>query len=295
MLTRSVDLQPAWVLHTRPYKESSLIADLLTQDYGRISVVANGARGSATKKGKPRRGQLLQPFASLYVSWSGKTELKTLKSLEQRQVISLTGTRLFSGLYANEILQRLLPVWQSVDGLPALYQWLLEHLSSDVCLESVLRLFEKRLLECLGYGLPLGFEAGSGQPLHPDSYYRYDPENGFWTLGYSGHHTQSGQSGVRKPRNSFSGAVLLALADNEVAEQGLPELKSLMRLALAPLLGDKPLRSRSLFQRPAARPVAQVSSQANHQASHHDSQQTPSEAPNKTPQKQYSAEGTSKS
>ena len=239
MLTRSVELQPVWVLHTRPFKESSLLVDLLTWDHGRVSVVANGARGSATKRGKPRRGQLLQPFAELLVSWSGKTELKNLKALEQQRVHPLMGERLFSGLYANELLQRLMLPWQPVDGVPELYQWLLEHLSSDSSLESALRLFEKQLLDCLGYGLPLGFEAGSGQEMNPEACYRYDSENGFWLLP---------NSPVGAVLNCFSGRTLIELGKGQVAEESLPELKRLMRMAVQPLLGEKPLQSRALFQ-----------------------------------------------
>ena len=240
MQARSVDLQPAWVLHTRPYKESSLLVDLLTWDHGRVSVVANGARGSATKKGKPRRGQLLQPFAELLVSWTGKTELKTLKALEQQRVHTLMGARLFSGLYANELLQRLMQSWQPVDGIPELYQWLLEHLATDACLESVLRLFEKQLLDSLGYGLPLGFETGSGEEISADASYRYDHENGFWLLPTNSTATP----------NSFSGKVLNELAEGQVSESSLPELKRLMRMAIHPLLGEKALRSRELFRTP---------------------------------------------
>ena len=243
MLTRTVDLQPVWVLHARPYRETSLLVDLLSRDYGKVSVVVNGARGAATKKGRPRRGQLLQPFTLLLAGWSGKTELKTLKTLEQQQVIPLAGVRLFSGLYANELLQRLMQPWQPIDGVPELYLWLLEHLASEVHLELVLRLFEKKLLECMGYGLPLGFEAATGDVMRPECFYRYDPENGFWPLS-GGEKAQVGGS----LRNCFSGSVLLALADDQIMEDSLFELKSLMRLAIHPLLGDRPLRSRELFK-----------------------------------------------
>ncbi len=253
MLTRTVDLQPVWVLHTRPYRETSLLVDLLTRDYGKVSVVVNGARGAATKKGHPRRGPLLQPFTLLLAGWSGKTELKTLKALEQQRVIPLAGSRLFSGLYANELLQRCLQPWQSVDGVSELYLWLLEHLASDTHLELVLRLFEKKLLECLGYGLPLGFEAATGDVMKSDRFYRYDPENGFWPL--SGSVAAGVGRGLENEsiKNCFSGSVLLALADDQVLEDSLFELKSLMRMAVHPLLGGRPLRSRELF-RSAVRP-----------------------------------------
>ncbi len=243
MLTRSVELQPVWVLHSRPYRETSLIVDLLSRDHGKVAVVVNGARGSATKKGKPRKGQLLQPFTQLLVSWTGKTELKTLKALEQGLVIPLSGSRLFCGLYANELLQRLLQTWQPVDGVSALYQWLLNHLvNDDLPIEPLLRVFEKQLLGCLGYGLPLGIEAGSGLKMSADLGYRFDPDSGFWPL-------PAGAAGAHHLVNCFAGAVLLEFAENQInSDQALLELKRLMRMALSPLLGEKPLRSRELFK-----------------------------------------------
>ncbi|CAM3581352.1 DNA repair protein RecO [Parendozoicomonas haliclonae] len=246
MQNRSVELQPAWVLHSRPYRETSLIVDLLTRDHGKISVVVNGARGAATKKGRPRRGQLLQPFAELLVSWTGKTELKTLKALEQRRVIPLSGIRLFSGLYANELLQRLLQPWQAVDDLLELYIWLLEHLSSDTHLERVLRLFEKNLLDLLGYGLPLGYAAGSGDEMTNDGWYRYDPDNGFWPVVFAGQGHEVEDAGAS--RNLFSGAMLQALAEDRIEDRYLGQAKRLMRMAVGLHLGERPLRSRELFR-----------------------------------------------
>ncbi len=242
MQSRTVELQPAWVLHTRPYRESSLLVDLLTQSHGRIAVVVNGARGTAAKNGRPRRGRLLQPFAELLVSWSGKSELKTLKSLEQCRVLSLSGTRLFSGLYVNELLQRLLQPWEPVDGVTALYVWLLENLAADTHLERSLRLFEKRLLDALGYGLPLSFTAGSGDPMNLDGWYCYDPANGFWPL------PEIEATGTVFPGTVFSGAMLQALADEVIEDSDLLPAKALMRQAFKPLLGERPLRSRELFR-----------------------------------------------
>lgn len=247
MSHRSTELHTAWVLHSRPYRESSLIVDLLTVEHGVISVVVNGARGAATKKGRPRRGQLLQPFVELLVSWQGKTELKTLKTVEQRRIFPLAGIRLFSGIYANELLQRLLQSWHPIEGLPALYTWLLTQLAvSDLersGLELCLRIFEKRLLELLGYGLPLGFDAESASAINSHIWYRYDSENGFWPM------TKLAPEQVEyRSQRLFSGAMLLALASEELTAEHLPASKALMRMAIAPLLGQRPLRSRELFR-----------------------------------------------
>ncbi len=239
MLNTTVDLQPAWVLHSRPYRETSMIVDLLTRDHGRISVVINGARGSATKKGRPRKGQLMQPFTELLVSWQGKAELKTLKAVEQHRIYSLSGIRLFSGLYVNELLQRLLHPWQALEGLPELYRQLVEQLATDVHLERLLRIFEKHLLELLGYGLPLAFESQHGHPIQPENWYHYQAEQGFYAI--DGAHPSARQ----KP---LSGAMLLALAEDEIADHDLAASKFLMRTAIEPFLDGRPLRSRELFR-----------------------------------------------
>ena len=239
MKNRAVELQPAWVLHSRPYRESSLIVDLLTRDHR--AYVGGGQRcpWRGHQKGRPRRGQLLQPFTALLVSWQGKTELKTLKSLEQGRVYHLSGMRLFGAMYANELLQRVLQPWQALDGLPELYLWLLEQLATDSHLEHTLRLFEKRLLALLGYALPLEFDAADGEPVQSYTWYHYDVESSFWPVL---------SNNFPSSHKCFSGAMLLALAREELPDEHLLASKVLMREAIAPLLGGRPLRSRELFR-----------------------------------------------
>ena len=233
------DLQPAWVLHTRPYRDTSLLVDCLTRHHGKVSLVASGARGAATKAGKPRRGHLLQPFSRLLISWTGRAELKTLRQLEQDRYLLLTGRYLYSGLYANELLIRLLQPGDAVANLFDLYEWLVDGLSQQLPLEIKLRVFEKLLLEALGYGIPLSYDGEKGQAIRDDQYYLYQQDSGFVPC-------RALDPAGRVP--CFSGVVLNAFARNEVTDSMLPDLKRLTRMALAPLLGNRPLRSRELFR-----------------------------------------------
>lgn len=215
----------AFVLHSRPYRETSLLVDLFTLEYGRISVVARGARRS----GSARRFTL-QPFQSLHVSWSGRHDLKNLSQAEVLQVMPQpVGKALLCGLYANELLQRLL---QPADPHPRLYlyyTYLVKELQQSTDLEGALRTFERQLLENMGYGIALGH-------CQPGRYYRYD--------------TQQGMIEDMADRGCYSGECLMAIAEDcyEHAEVRRAA-KRLMREALAPLLGAKPLKSRELFMK----------------------------------------------
>lgn len=239
MSAHTVELQPAWVLHARPYQDTSLLVDCLTRDYGKISMVASGARGATSKVGKPRRGHLLQPFSRLLIGWFGKTELKSLRQLEQDRCFLLTGKHLYSGLYANELLMRLLQPGEPVANLFDLYEWLIDSLYQQLSLEINLRVFEKHLLEAMGYGIPLSHDSDQGDDICDDQSYVYLPSVGFIPCDTVDWSDQT---------PCFSGALLNAFSRNEVSKSMLPNLKRLTRMALAPLIGSRPLRSRELFR-----------------------------------------------
>ena len=223
-----ISLNPAFVLHHRDYRETSLLLDVLTQDHGRISLVARGVRTSRSKL-RP----LLQPFAPLLMSWSGKTELMTLQTVEaQGLAIPLKGECLFSGFYLNELLTRTLQKQDPNPRLYTIYQETLLKLATPTLQQKFLRLFEKKLLEELGYGLPL-------KEFNPDQYYRYYPEQGFVVCERNDHDQSS---------FAFSGKNLSAFAKEELeTEEILQDAKRLMRMALTPLLGSQPLQSRKMF------------------------------------------------
>lgn len=220
--------QPAFVLHSRSYKESSSLVDLLTPQ-GRLRAVLRGARGKA--------GSLVRPFIPLELELRGRGELKTVARLETAGIPNLlSGDALFSGLYLNELLIRLLPAEDAHPELFQHYAATLPLLAAGQPLEPLLRAFEWRLLEELGYGFSLG-EDLAGRPIDPQGLYRLLPEAGLEPVGQF-------QPGV------FQGSDLLAMAATQWSTPGvLAAAKRLMRQALAPHLGGRPLVSRELFRK----------------------------------------------
>lgn len=223
-------LQPAFILHQRPYRETSVLLDIFTQEYGRISIIARGVRTARSRW----RG-LLQPFIPLLLSWQGKTELMVLVSAEANGApIHLRGNCLLSGFYLNELLVRLLHKSDPSPTLYTIYYDTLIELQKGQLQQKTLRLFEKKLLTELGYELQLQANA-----FLAEKWYQFFPEQGFKL--YEAIITE-------KKEMFFSGKSLLAFAMEQLEdEEALRDAKRLMRLALAPLLGAYPLHSRKLF------------------------------------------------
>lgn len=230
----------AFVLHTRSFRESSLIAELLTPHHGRVGVVARGGR-----RGRRGGAGALQPFTLLQTEWSGRGELRTLTQAESERNFPLTGERLFAGLYLNELLLRLLHREEAEPEIFDSYLNTLDVLVGAADLEPALRRFELHLLADLGYGFALDHDV-HGHPIEAAGQYRFVAEEGLMPLA----------DGVRdevhagRDASVFRGEHLLALAadaldDSEVRRSA----KRLTRLALASHLGGKPLRSRELFRR----------------------------------------------
>jgi DNA repair protein RecO (recombination protein O) len=232
------ELQAGYVLHTRPYLNNSLLVEFLSREQGRISLVAKGAKGRKTRGGST--AALLQPFGRLNCSWSGRRELKTLTLCEaDLPALRLAGTRLFSGLYVNELLVRLLhhedPHQQLFDD----YECVLQQLEGDQAEELILRQFELCLLESLGYGFDLVVDGVSGEPIQDDCSYHYHEGYGLVLAAPA--------SNDKLPR--YRGADLRALSEGDYQAAGRCA-KQLMRQVLAGYLGDKPLMSRELFRQP---------------------------------------------
>jgi DNA repair protein RecO (recombination protein O) len=233
-----IELQSAYILHTRNYRDSSLIVDFITAEFGRVSGVVKGVRASS-KSAKQRRS-LCQPFVPLVISWSGKTDLKTVIHIEGRSApIPLQGSRLFSGLYVNELLTRLLQPQDHHPELYTLYEWVIKGLCDASLIDVVLRRFEFRLLEELGYGLDLISDFESGEIISAEQNYRFNTSGGFVVAQDS--------LGVVNVKGLYRGADLLAIAEGKFTETARRAAKQLCRQALAVQLGSKPLRSRELF------------------------------------------------
>ncbi|WP_323836975.1 DNA repair protein RecO [Photorhabdus africana] len=225
--------QRVFVLHGRPYSETSLLLDLFTENEGRISVLAKGARS--------RRSNLkgcLQPFTPLLVRWSGRGAIKTLRDADPISLaLPLTGSVLYSGLYINELLSRVL---EQGTAYPALFFDYLQCLqilaASEYTPEYALRRFELALLANLGYGVDYLHCAGSGEPIADTMTYRYREEKGFIASLVVDHY-------------SFTGRELKSLATREFPDSTtLKAAKRFTRIALKPYLGGKSLKSRELFR-----------------------------------------------
>lgn len=225
-------LDPAYVLHSRPYRDSSALVDLFTLQQGMQRVVWRGARGQ-------RRKLAPQPFMPLLVGMVGRTELKTLTQAEVAGSFALLqGETLFSGLYLNELLVRLLAAGDPQPILFAAYQQALEQLAGGAQVEPLLRRFEWQLLDNLGYGFSL-VQDGGGRPIDSQQRYIWHPTDGLQPLTDALLHNAG-----------MPGAALLAMAaDDWSAISTLRAAKQLMRQALGVQLGDRPLVSRSLFVR----------------------------------------------
>ncbi len=228
------DLHSCFVLHSRPYSNTSLLIEFFSRRAGRIPVIARGARARRSKI----RG-VLQPFVRLLAGFGGRGEVSTLVSVEARDDgIKLSGQALYCGFYLNELLMRLLQRGDPHEDLFSDYQKALAELSASVDIEPCLRRFELRLLAGLGYGLCLDTEAVSGEAVRPDRYYRYEIEKGAVI-----------QAAGARSAADIQGKTLLALArGRELVGVEQREARRLMRRILSHYLGHRPLKSRELFR-----------------------------------------------
>jgi DNA repair protein RecO (recombination protein O) len=228
-----IELQPAYVLHTRPYRDTSMLVDFITPEFGRVTAVARGVRSRKT----PKRN-LLNPFTRLLISFQGKTDLKLLTHFEGEGAhFALVAKYLFSGFYLNELLVRLLPELDSHPGIYGFYEKSLQALTAQQDLEPVLRHFELQLLADLGYGIDFSCDSKTGKSIALDSQYCLDPQSGFYLA-----HGET-------PQNiQFPGQHIYAIAQRELSETDVKQTaKRITRILLKPLLGNKPLMSRELF------------------------------------------------
>jgi DNA repair protein RecO (recombination protein O) len=236
-----VQLVPAYVLHRWPYRETSLLVEVLSRDHGRTSVVARGAR----RERSAARG-LLQPFRPLLLSWIGREGLMTLSAVEGIGGPPLLGRALLNGLYLNELILRLVPRDDPHSGLYEAYGRALAGLARVETEQLALRRFELELLELLGYGMVLGERDGEGRAIEPEGTYRYRIEVG--PVG-----------GAEAEGLAVRGATLLALHSGALGDRAIAqEAKRLMRYVLQHYLGPRPLGSRALFRPPGSLSAARA-------------------------------------
>ena len=232
-----VNLARAFVLHHRPWRDSSLIADLLTREHGRLTVFAHGARGPKSRFG------LLHPFRPLLCSWSGRGEARTLVSAERAETCASTyglvcAEQVMSAYYLNELLLKLLGRFDPHPELFDAYEAALRGLGCAEGGDEVLRAFEQRLLEWIGYGLDMTVEADTGRAVDQSGHYRF----------------RAGVHGfvVAEPGSdqSFPGRVLLALAGGAAFTdaQDRRQARLLMRSAIDHCLEGRSLATRDVLK-----------------------------------------------
>lgn len=236
MARARTDNEPGFVLHTYPFRETSLVVEVFTRQHGRMALIARGAR-------RPRsalRGQI-QPFTPLLLSWFGKSEVRTLHGAEwQGGLAPLAGMPLLCGFYLNELLLKLLARDDPHEALFDYYLATLSELSAiaDNSLERVLRRFERHLLSEIGYAATFHEEADTAQPVRQELAYYFVPERG----PYSEH--DGGGAGI-----PVSGQTLLDMdQDRFDSPVTRAEAKQLMRALINHHLGGKPLYTRQMLK-----------------------------------------------
>ncbi|MDO6527663.1 DNA repair protein RecO [Motilimonas sp. 1_MG-2023] len=224
-------MQDAFVLHIRPYRESSQLVEIYSRQEGRVSILVRGSRSKRSNlKG------ILQPFTLLNIAWGGKGQLKFLRSVEaQTHALPLPGDKLYLGLYLNELLYRLLEHLTPYPELFQCYQDTLLALAKGQAYEPILRVFELELLTALGYAIDFEFDAQSQQPIAQECFYRLVAEQGFVL-------TEQGD------KDAFWGGHIQALAQRDFSTPAQAQTaKRFCRLLINERLGNKPLISRQLF------------------------------------------------
>ncbi|HFE38202.1 MAG TPA: DNA repair protein RecO [Gammaproteobacteria bacterium] len=229
-----VYLQPAFLLHQRSYQNTSAIIDVFTRDFGRFSLVAKGVK----RKKSPLKS-VLQSFQPLVLSWVRRSELGVLTAAElQKPLIRLDHETLYSGLYLNELISRVLPPFDTVPELFLSYNEAIFALHGNLSPAVVLRVFERALLKSLGYEIQLRYEADSDKTIEANKYYCYQPEQGFREIATDENNALY-----------FKGEHLIAFADNQFDKAETRQTAHrLTHMSLSRLLGDKPLESRKLYK-----------------------------------------------
>jgi len=229
-----VHQQPCFVLHQRPYKNTSLIVEVISRDYGRVSLVAK-----AVKQQKSPLKSILHSFQPLSISWVRRSEMGTLTAAEfSKAPLLFAEDKLYAAFYLNELLMRLLAQHDPVQEIFLSYETALHKLNGVEETEVILRVFEKELLQSLGYEIRLSEEADTHLPIVSEKHYQFTPEYGFTAVEIKDVSQQ----------HLFKGEHLLAFNENRLTDKEI--LKSAHRITfinLKKLLGDKPLKSRELL------------------------------------------------
>ena len=235
-----VQSQPAYLLHARPYRESSLVVEVFSRCCGRIGLVAKGARNP-----KSRLRPLLLPFQPLLMGWSGRGDLALMTGVEGTGTArEISGQSRYAGFYLNELLMRLLHRHDPHEDLFDRYTSVLTHLhDDDAMLQDALRIFEKHLLVETGYGMILDHDVLTGRPIVGEECYHYIPDRG---------------PTVCDPAEVNSGCIhgttLLDLREERFgSRRSRHEARLLLRMLIGQHVAGRELRSRRIFHQVLSR------------------------------------------
>ncbi len=231
--------QPAFLLHARPFRETSLIIEVFTRNFGRVGLLAKGVRNP-----KSRKRALVMPFQSLLLGWSGKGELPLLTAIEATDCArELPTEQRYAVFYLNELLLKLLHRHDAHESLFDVYRDILEEIYQGVPIQHALRRFEKELLSESGYGLILHQEAHTCRPVEAERRYQYIPNQGPKLVAKGEHKKTSSQQGI-----AIKGKSLLDFYHDVFDDkESLKECQKLVRYLLDSQLEGKPLHSRRVY------------------------------------------------
>ena len=237
-IAMQVNAEPAYILHKRPYRETSQILEVFSRNHGRLSLMSKGSRSP-----RSRTSGILQPFRPLLLSWYGRGEMPSLRGVDvaDARPPELRGKSLMSAMYLNELLVILMHRNDVHEALFTDYHETLYNLHQVSRLEVILRMFEKNLLEQMGFGLNLDHDADSGEPVLAERHYAYHFEHGPVRC----------QMDPSRQVPVISGASLLAFNAGKLeTPSSFAEIKKLMRYVINSHLGGRKLKSRELFRSP---------------------------------------------
>lgn len=234
-----VNLQPAYVIHTRAFRDTSLIVEVFTPEYGRVSLLSRGA-----KTGKAQKALLLQPFRALHLSWAGRGELPALSAVEETgNSLRLSGESLACGYYVNELIYHLLPRDEPAASLFADYWPILLSITDPSQRDEALRSFEFKLLDQLGYTPQLDCDIATGEPVRSGVTYRFQVPD-----GPSQVMDDASDTAADRTLLLVDGGTLLDLHQrrfNSIADER--KVRDLMRALIHYHLDGRELQSRALF------------------------------------------------
>ena len=218
----------AFLLHQRPYGNTSIMAEMFTLENGRISVIARGA-----KKPKSKFFGVLSPFSKLRITYRGRSELKTLTNVDKEDIFSNSFSKLsYTLLYINELLMKILPHGAPQSELFNLYGKFLKEVKSSKEIDIVLRKFELDLLEMLGYGINFENEVDAGHSIEVNKSYDFIPELGF----------------KESPNGIFDGHEIISISKFDFKDINKKKFKALTRMAISYSLDGDDLKSRKIFK-----------------------------------------------